>query len=150
MNVTLSQLSNQIENALGELKGKRDRVEIVSLIGINAEYKERLFENGQATDGSKIGKYVSDWKKDRQRRGRQVAFVDQNDQGDNQRSVQVGKASRKNVIGFINDKERLKAQGAEDYRKKKIYTVSDREIDYGIKQGTAEVLKIFKNGFNKV
>lgn len=150
MNVTLDQLSRQIDSAFDELEGKRDRVEIVSLIGINAQYKERLFENGQATDGSKIGRYVSDWKKKRAARGRQTAFVDQNFESDNQRSIQVGKASRKNVIGFVNDKERLKAQGAEDFRRKKIYSVSDSEIDFGVKQGTAEIFKIFKNGFNKV
>ncbi len=150
MNVTLAQLEKQLESSLTALEGKRDRVEIVALKGIEAEYKERLFEDGLSTNGSKIGKYVSNWKKKRAQKGRQTGFVDQNFNSDNQRSIQVGKASGSNVMGFLTDKQRLIAEGAENYRKKDIYVVSEKEIDFGIEQGTEEILKIWKDGFDKV
>lgn len=93
--------------------------------------KGRIFNDGKATDGSAIGRYVSDWKKIRERAGRQIGFVDLQFDGDLKNGIQVGKeGGNNNTLGFTRTKERLKADGHETYRKKKIFkpTKTERKI----------------------
>lgn len=62
--------------------------------------------------------------------GFQTSHVDLSYKGDLFRSVQVGKtATNQNVIGFLTDKQRLKAEGQESHWGKKIFAISQQESD---------------------
>lgn len=56
----------------------RDRITRAAALNLLALISERIQQRGELTDGGKIGggQYVSAWRKVRQKKGRQTAYVD--------------------------------------------------------------------------
>lgn len=90
--------------------------------------KERIFNDGKSTSGSKIGKYKSKkWIKTRTGLGFQTGFVDLQFTGDLIGSIQVVEDGGDVYLAIINDKDFAKAKGNEDRRKKVIFEPSKAE-----------------------
>ena len=102
--------------------------EIAGLSELAGLYKRRIHNNGEATDGSKIGNYKSaQYKAFRVLQNRQVSYKDLELYGDLRRSEQIGVSNGRNVFGFTRDLSRLIAEGQQEQTGKIIFGVSDKE-----------------------
>lgn len=102
--------------------------EIAALSSLQGLYLQRIHNRGEATDGSKIGKYVTDyWREKRKEKGRQVSYKDLEFNSDLRRSVKIGTSNGKNVMGFDNDMSRIIATGQQEQTEKTIFAISISE-----------------------
>jgi hypothetical protein len=109
--------------------------------------KRRIHNKGQASDGSLIGQYLSNHRKKREKSGKQTRYVDLQYDDDLKESVEVGKDGKQNVLGFTLSSERLKAEGHEKFRKKRIYKPQRKEHERAIKTAAKEIQLIFRKAF---
>ena len=144
----LEGLIHSVRDCLDEARNKADFVAISSLL---AMMKRRIFSNGIASDGTKIGNYQVDPGVHRKRRvkaGFQVSYVDLVFEGNLMESVQMAKIKDTYVIGFSLRKFKLIAQGNEEYRGKKIFTPTEEEVKKATEIRFEEFNKQFKICFN--
>lgn len=94
---------------------------------VQGQILQRIHNRGEATNGSKIGDYLSSWRDVRLAAGYQVSYVDLQWEGDLFRSVVVGTSNGVPVLGFSSDRERYKAVRHELFRKKSIWKPSKKE-----------------------
>lgn len=149
----MTKLSNILTITNSAITETDERAQIVSLNRLEAEMKFRIFNKGEATDGSAIGQYRSDqYKKQRQAAGRQTGYKDLEFNSDLRRSIQKGKTGNLNTLGFTNDKARLIAEAQQTPRQtgKVIFSASrdelalaiqsyNDEIDFALTQGLSNV-----------
>ena len=91
--------------------------------------KFRVFNEGIATNESKIGKYKSkSWIKKRAKNGRQVGSVDLEFTGELRDSIQVVQDKRDVFLAIVDDRDFAKAKGQESRRKKEIFTPTKDEV----------------------
>ena len=90
--------------------------------------KQRIFNDGVGSNGSKIGKYKSkSWITKRSENGRQTNTVDLEFTGDLRNSIKPVKSGRDVFLVVVNDRDFAKAKGQEDRRKKEIFTPTSSE-----------------------
>jgi hypothetical protein len=95
---------------------------------LEGEMKQRIFNDGGASNGTKIGQYKSkSWITKRADNGRQTNNVDLEFTGDLRNSIKPVKSGRDVFLVVVNDKDYAKAKGQEDRRKKEIFTPTDSE-----------------------
>lgn len=91
--------------------------------------KVRIFNKGGAVSAP-IGRYRSrSYRKKRSKAGRQTGYKDLEFDGDLRRSIQTGKRKTGAVIGFDNDRAKDIAGYQEDQTGKKIFKITDSEIN---------------------
>lgn len=95
---------------------------------LEGEMKQRIFNDGGASNGTKIGQYKSKaWITKRADNGRQTNNVDLEFTGDLRNSIKPVKSGREVFLVVVNDKDFAKAKGQEDRRKKEIFTPTSAE-----------------------
>lgn len=115
-------------NILRNLFANIDRIEKSVLLRLNAEMQQRIFNRGLASDESPMGPYRSaSHRKRRQNAGRQVNYKDLEFTSDLRRSIVLGRLGRRNVIGFSNNRNRIKAAGNEQQIGKRVFGTSRSE-----------------------
>ena len=133
-------MPNSIGDIIRRVRRNAGRVQLSAMKRAEGELKLRVFTNGEAADGSKLGPYKSEQhKRKRAQRGRQTANKDLNLEGDLFRSVITGEQNGKAVLGIATNKQRLIAEGQEDQIGKRIFALSDDEVDLVFKTIQAEV-----------
>lgn len=144
----------------GALLGVKDLAEIAALKNIEADMKQRIFDNSTGTSGEVFGSYRSEaYKKRRKDAGRQTDIKDLQFSGHLKTDMQVGVSSGKNVIGFLDDKSKDIVKGQEDGSKTRygtfvpqigfpIFKPQDEEISEGIKKYNEVINDKIKEVFN--
>lgn len=104
-----------------------------------AEHKPRIFEKGEAADGTKIGEYVDGpYKQKRLVKGREVDFVNLEMTGAMKKDYQLTARGSEIVgFGFSNQTELDKAEYNETRYGKKIFELSQSEADLYMEKFTA-------------
>ncbi len=153
-----------IENLTKAILRNADKIRLAALNTVKGQYTRRIFNQGQATDGSKIGNYKASSAKFRKEVGRQTGFVDLEMTGTLRRSITVGKSRGKSVLGLASQDEpkisskggRLRITGTssfetgknaatqEDNFNKEIFAPSKRELKRGEKVIVRDVDQIAK------
>lgn len=113
--------------------------------------KKRIFNEGKASDGARIGSYsqLSGWRKIRESKGRQVAYKDLFFNGDLQRNITVGTNKGDFVLGFASDKFRKIMEGQEQQTSKDIINLTKEEVDKVSKLLGKEFSQCLEQSFKK-
>ena len=115
--------------------------------------KDRIFDEGETATGQSFGRYRSSWKKQRKKKGRQVAYKDLDMTGGLRKSIKVFSGKKKAGLRFNNDKARLIAEGQEEQiGRGRIFVLSEKEADevvrrtaeYGIRELQKAIKQIFR------
>ena len=80
-------------------------IRTVTFNTVKGDMSRRIFNNGIATDGSRIGNYAPMTKKIRNELGRRIDTVDLNITGTLQKSLVVGTEGGKVVVGMLEQNE---------------------------------------------
>jgi len=95
---------------------------------LEGEMKQRIFNDGNGSNGAKIGKYKSkSWITKRSENGRQTNTVDLEFTGDLRNSIKPVKSGNDVFLVVVNDRDFAKAKGQESRRKKEIFTPTSAE-----------------------
>lgn len=149
--MTAEELSKKVTGLAKAVSSQNERFQIVACKLVEGRIKKRVFNNGIATDGSKIGKYQSaQYKKVREKRGAQTGYVDLMISGDLlMKNFQVGKAGKDIVLGFASEKSGNIARYQEEYRGKDIFTPSQSEKDEAHRAVMAEIRTVVSEEISK-
>lgn len=82
-----------------------DRIRTVTFNTVKGQMARRIWNNGGATDGSRIGNYKPSTKKRRQELGFRIDTVDLEQSGTLRRSLVVGTSEGREVLGMLEQKE---------------------------------------------
>lgn len=118
---------------------------VSALKELEGDHKRRIFNEGKATDGSRIGRYVSSWKKVRESKGFQTSYVDLEFTSGLRNNMQVGTEGSRAVYAFQNTRYRKVMEGQEQQKQKEISKASDQEIKTAIETYRKE----FRSEFNR-
>lgn len=131
--ITINDLVGRVEDLEKCFKGKNKRDLQFPILKLEEGLmKQRVFNEGEAADGTKLGNYRSkSHAKKRRLRGRQTGYKDLEFEGDLRRSLTVGTNGGDVVLGFSTDKGRLIAAYQESDRQtgKEIWSPTDSEIN---------------------
>jgi hypothetical protein len=106
-----------------------NKVKEPALKTLEGSMKVRIFTDGKATNGRKIGRYKSKaYAAKRRAANRQTRYKDLEFYGDLNRNITVGKHRRDYVLGFANSKAKLIADGQEGQTRKTIFKPSTAEL----------------------
>lgn len=126
--MTPDELARKISSLATEISRKKTGYLVQGGLLLEGSMKQRIFNDGKATSGSKIGKYKSKkWIKTRSELGFQTGYVDLQFTGDLIGSIQVVEDGGDVYLAIINDKDFDKAKGNEERRKKIIFEPSKAE-----------------------
>jgi len=126
--MTPDELARKILSLATDISQKKTGFLVQGGLFLEGLMKQRIFNDGKATSGSKIGKYKSkSWKKTRSELGFQTGYVDLQFTGDLIGSIQVVEDGGDVYLAIINDKDFDKAKGNEERRKKIIFDPSKSE-----------------------
>ena len=126
--MTPEELARKITSLATDISRKKTDFLVQGGLLLEGLMKQRIFNDGKATSGSKIGKYKSkSWKKTRTQLGFQTGYVDLQFTGDLIGSIQVVEDGGNVYLAIINDKDFDKAKGNEEQRKKIIFEPSKSE-----------------------
>jgi hypothetical protein len=126
--MTPDELARKITSLATDISQKKTGYLVQGGLLLEGLMKQRIFNDGKSTSGSKIGKYKSKkWIKTRTESGFQTGFVDLQFTGDLIGSIQVVEDGGDVYLAIINDKDFAKAKGNEDRRKKVIFEPSKAE-----------------------
>lgn len=110
---------------------------------LEGDMKQRIFNQGGASNGSKIGQYKSEsWITKRADNGRQTNTVDLEYTGDLRNAIKPVKSGRDVFLVVANDKDYAKAKGQEERRKKEIFTPTKSERE-SVEQYVADLFMDF-------
>jgi hypothetical protein len=102
----LEDLSKKIEASIPRLQAASANAEVVANNEALGTILGRIFNDGQKTNGSKIGSYTSEsYKRKRESAGLQTNQIDLQFEGDLFNSVQVGTLNGRPAVGIINSDE---------------------------------------------
>ena len=129
MAISDEQLKKGLSAVVGRIKRREPEALLLTAKRLEGIMKRRIFNDGQATGGSRIGKYKSkSWIKKRSESGRQTNKVDLQFKGDLIRSFKTVRDGDDVVLAIVNDQDFAKAAGNEKRRKKEIFTPSKQEV----------------------
>jgi hypothetical protein len=119
---TIDQLKARITSVADRVKRREPDLLLLSGKRLEGIMKNRIFNKGIDSSGSKIGKYKSKkWIKKRSESGRQTDFVDLQFEGNLFRSFKTVRDGEEVVLAIVNNDDALKAFGNEERRNKKIF-----------------------------
>lgn len=148
-NLTPDQLSKKLSCIQAELRKKSNikRLGNVAMARGQGDVSRRVFNDGRATDGNDIGQYASGaYREKKVSRGQRVDKVRLQYNGDLRNSFIAGNDNQGNpALGFTKTSERLKAQGNTEYRGKKIFQPSEKEIKTMQKIVVQQVRELIKS-----
>lgn len=125
--ITVEQFAQRLPGAIRLITNKVPGFLLVAGKRLEGEMKKRIFNRGEASDGSKIGSYSNSYAALRQRRGRQTGFVDLQFTGNLFSNVQTVKDGADVAIAIPNDKDFLKATDNEKRFEKTIFEPTEQE-----------------------
>lgn len=127
----------------------RNRLQTVAANEVGFDLRRRIFNEGQASDGTGIGEYnYLPYREYRKKRGRQVGYVDLELDGDLRRAITTGVAGKDVVLGITNEDEAAIAAKHEERYKKAIFTPNDSEEEQGEQAFLTELDIVAKSAFN--
>lgn len=129
MAITLEQFTRRLPSVVRLVNAKIPGFLLVAGKRLEGLQKQRIFNEGTASDGSPIGQYSASYAKFRQnfRSGHQTDYVDLQLTGDLFKNFQVLKSGDDIVLAIPNDKDYLKATSNEDRFKKTIFEPTEGE-----------------------
>jgi hypothetical protein len=142
----LSDFAGRLQALAKELQNSQADILLVAAVRTNGFLKRRIFNEGLATDGAKIGEYskTSEWIEIRQKRGRQVGYVDLQFTGELFESIQAGTRGQSATIEIKNRENQEKARKNENIFRKKIFELGQNEIEQAELAVQLEVSAIIK------
>lgn len=125
-----------LENLLAEIEANLPEANLVALKRVEADMKRRIFQQGQATNGSqldtfsrpRVGRYSLRYGRVRQEAGRRTDIKDLEFKGDLRKAITIGLNRGQLVLGYQYDLARLISQGQEEQTKQVIFEPSDEEL----------------------
>lgn len=124
----LEQIPESLDRIIKTVVANRQRYQTVAANEAGFDLRRRIFNSGQATDGSGIGEYnYLPYKRYRQSRGRQVAYVDLQLDGNLFRNIQTGASGKDIVLGFVDPDQAAIAAKHEQRYGKDIFVTSEAE-----------------------
>lgn len=108
---------------------KSDRVKRIALSTVLAQHKQRIFVNGQAADGGKIGAYSKKYAEKKTKAGRNAAFIDLVMTGQMQADYGLIISGDQYAFGFQNSFNADKMGWISDKKDKNIANLSEQEIE---------------------
>ena len=142
------ELPNRLNQAIAEFEELFLNAPQVQSQEILGSYLQRIFNDGQNTNGTQIGSYTPGrYKALRNKEGKRIDKVDLQFSGDLFRSIDTGTLGKDVVIGFTNA-ERSKIAAYLEERYGNVFTVQKKEeeeaaelmLEY-ITEGTNAILK---------
>jgi len=120
--ITRENFQNKVRQLAIEVANYKGDLLLLGGKYLEGEMKQRIFNKGLNSAETPIGSYKSKWwKKQRQKKGTQIGFVDLEFTSDLRNSIQVVQENDSEVVlAVINDKEFDKAKGQELIQAKKI------------------------------
>ena len=127
--MTPDEFKSKIDKAVRDVSSRQSEFLFLGAKLLEGEMKQRIFNDGIGSNGSKIGKYKSkSWITKRSESGRQTNTVDLEFTGDLRNSIKPVKSGPFDVfLVVVNDRDFVKAKGQEDRRKKEIFTPTSSE-----------------------
>lgn len=105
-------------------------IQLSAMKRAEGKIKQRVFNRGEATNGTPLGPYKSvQHKKLRRAKGRQTGYKDLQLDGDLFRSFVTGEIDNKAALGFSTNKQRIIAQGQTQQVGKDIFNLSRDEFE---------------------
>lgn len=124
-------MNDSISPYLSDLKRRivegRGRISEVSGKRAEGLLKRRIFNRGEATDGTTIGNYSPAYAAYRLRKSRQVEYVDFQLTGDLFRSIELGRSGTRATLGFSNPSKEIIAGKLEERFRKSVFSLSEDE-----------------------
>ena len=110
-----------------------EKYQRIAVSTVFAQHYTRIFVDGKAADGSKIGSYVAGpYKELRAKKGKETSFVDLSFTNAMRKDYKPTKSGTV-AIGFSNTTEAAKADFNEERYGKIIFALSDKEADLYMK-----------------
>lgn len=140
-----------IQRIVKAITDNADRIRLVTFNTVKGQLTRRIFNQGLATDGSRIGNYAPSTKEQRNEAGRRIDTVDLEMTGTLRRSLVVGTSEGKVSLGMAEQPEpkitvsggRLRVTGTSDFSttenaivqeknfNKEIFAPSKEELERG-------------------
>jgi hypothetical protein len=117
-------LITRVNRAILSDKSKR-----IALSTTLAKHKPRIFERGQASDGSQIGTYSKKYGEFKSKKGRNPGYVNLVLTGQMQSDYGLLISGEQYAFGFQNDFNGNKSEWMTDKYDKEIFHLSEEEID---------------------
>lgn len=156
--------AKDIERIVSAIEANAERIRTVTFNTVKGQYVRRIFNNGLATDESRIGVYRFNTAKFRSKAGRRITTVDLELTGTLRRAVTVGVSDGMTVLGMLEQNEptvsvkdgRLRVTGTSDFSvtdnaiyqeenfNKEIFAPSESEIKRGEKTVLKEIDLVVK------
>lgn len=108
---------------------KSDRVKRVALTTVLSQHKPRIFVNGVAADGTKIGSYSLKYAEQKRKRGRNTAFVNLVDTGQMESDYGLIVSGEQYSFGFQNSFNADKMGWMSEKYQKDIAHLSKEEME---------------------
>lgn len=126
--MTIDELKRKIGTIANDVARRQADFLVLGAKLLEGEMKTRIFNNGGASNGTKIGKYKSkSWIKARSKVGNQTGFVDLEFTGDLRNSIQVVQSGDDVFLAVNNDRDYAKARFQEEQREKQIFIPTNAE-----------------------
>lgn len=126
--MTIDELKRKIGTIANDVAQRQTDFLVLGAKQLEGEMKTRIFNNGGASNGTKIGKYKSkSWIKARSKVGNQTGFVDLEFTGDLRNSIQVVRSGNDVFLAVTNDRDFAKAKFQEEQRKMAIFVPTNAE-----------------------
>lgn len=162
-------VKQDIERIVKAIADNADRVRVATFNTVKGQMARRIWNNGIATDGSRIGNYKPSTKKRRNEAGRRIDTVDLEMTGTLRRSFVVGTGEGRIQLGLAEQQEpkisvkggRLSVTGTSDWTtaenaiqqeenfKKEIFAPSKEEIERGEKTVIKEINLIVRKALGQ-
>lgn len=157
--------SKDIQALTDAITGNAERIRTVTFNTVKGQLVRRIFNEGIASDGGRIGVYAFSTAKQRSKAGRRITTVDLEMTGTLRRSVAVGVSEGMTVLGISENQNepvisvkdgRLRVTGTSDFSVtdnaiyqednfgKEIFAPSEEEIKRGEKTVLKEIELIVK------
>lgn len=120
--ITRENFQNKVRQLAVEIANYKGDLLLLGGKYLEGEMKTRIFNKGLNSDETPIGQYKSKWwKKQRQKKGTQIGYVDLDFTSDLRNSIQVVQENDSEVLlAIINDRDFDKATGQELIQARKI------------------------------
>lgn len=124
--MSIKALKSKLEKLNQCLEDENNEGNLTALNSTLDVYKKRMLA-GLDSNLETLGKYVSYWKKIRDKKGKQTNYKDLFFEGNMYRDIQTGTSGGQLAIGFLTDKSRLIMQGQENFVDSNIRSLSKEE-----------------------
>lgn len=142
--MTPEQFRQYMRRLLAAIKEARGVAELTGIKTLEGLMKRRIFNQGLASDATPLGNYSRAYSQKRRLAGRQIGYKDLEFTGALRRSLVTGTSKGAAVLGFINDRGRIIAEGQEQQVGRAIWRPTDAELDAMVKAMLRSVERTIK------